>query len=377
MSETSLNHAPTEPIEPDFSELYEQGVTRIGEFNPYITDACNLRCGYCYVIPYLTTARNITEIMSTGFVTSTVDSLVANNPDGTLDRSILLGGEPTLNPYVTEIANEMAQRPIRERRMTTNATGLNYLDLDKLRPCAFDHVSVSVDGITPEVNDATRGNGTLKRILGTLALYREAGIKTSVNMTITQTSLPTMRESARFFAEQGVSIINFHCVSLTGNTFNNIDLMIAPEQWVAARDALIQDAEDNPANYAGSIVRIPYTYLTAQEINTLGYKPIQERNYHSPDGGHRLLMLPPTPLSKGLCYMSSDLIGIPGAELGTVSPTGKFTWNTDPNNELTAYRAHPTANVSTQIKHQEALEETDRLIRVSHSFKRVIDCSMT
>lgn len=312
--------------------------------------------------------------MAPSFVLGMADYLCERG-DG-LDRTTLLGGEPTLHPQITEIANEMADRPIRERRMTTNATSLNRLKLDQLRPDAFDHVSLSVDGITAEVNDATRGRGTFKKILGTLALYHEAGVRLSVNYTMTQRNLSTMRDAAAFFAGQGVAIVNFHCASLTGNALSNPELVIPPLDWVEARDELLDDATTRPENYAGALLRVPYTYLTPTQMTELGYEPIQERNYHSPQGGHRLIVLPPTAISRGLCYMSSDLIGVAGAELGTVSPTGKFSWNDAPTNELTAYQAAPTANVSTDIKGQRYTESApvEQLERVSHSFKAVIQC---
>lgn len=123
---------------------------------------------------------------------------------------------------------------------------------------------------------------------------------------------------------------------------------------------------------AVAIVMIPYTFLTPSQITGLGYKPIQEQNYHSPEGGHRLIVFPPTAKGKGLCYMSSDVIGQPGAELGTVTGDGKFIWNDKPTNELSAYRRSFSANVSTDLKGQREGLESDSLVRVSHSFKAVI-----
>jgi MoaA/NifB/PqqE/SkfB family radical SAM enzyme len=101
--------------------------------------------------------------------------------DKDLDRLTFLGGEPTLHPEITELINDTAEKSITELRMTTNGIGLHNLNLDKLRPGAFDHVSISIDGISPEMNDRTRGKGTFHKILRTMGIYSQAGIPLSIN----------------------------------------------------------------------------------------------------------------------------------------------------------------------------------------------------
>jgi hypothetical protein len=133
---------------------------------------------------------------------------------------------------------------------------------------------------------------------------------------------------------------------------------------------MFADIEQNKQNYAGLTIRVPYTFLTSAEMVQHGYKPVQEQNYHSPSGGHRLLVLPPTPGAQGLCFMSSDLISEPDAELGRVDSSGKFTWNNHPKNELTVFRQKPAANVSHEITGW--ADGDDTLHRVSHSYKKVI-----
>lgn len=352
----------------DFSSFKKQGIERVGELNPYITLACDLRCGYCYMFNFLAKAKDESELMNPAYFLQMAD-FFCKEGNG-LDRMTLLGGEPTLHPDITNICNEIGDLPIIERRMTTNGIGLHHLNLDKLKPGIFDHVSISIDGVNAETNNLTRGKKTFDKIVETIELYKQAGIPVSINYTVTTNNIAYLNDVVPFFAEKGVSIINLHRASLDGNAYQHQDLLVSAYQWVKARDGLFEFLDKHGADYPNLTVRVPYTFLTPDQIQTLDYKPIQEQNYHSPEGGHRLIVFPPTAKGKGLCYMSSDVIGQPDAELGSVTDTGVFQWNEHASNELTAYRKSFSANVSTDLKHQD--EGLGDLIRVSHSFKRVI-----
>lgn len=359
----------------DFSAFTAQGINRVGELNAYITLACDLRCGYCYMYDFLAKASDNIQLMAPDFFNGLVRFFAGRS--GGLDRMTLLGGEPTLHPEITQMCNEIAELPIKELRMTTNGIGLHYLNLDQLQANVFDNVSVSINGITAAINDATRGKKTFNKILHTLGLYKQAGITVSVNYTVTRSNIDHLRDVIPFFAAHGVAIINLHRASLDGNAYNNNNLLVTPFEWVSARDDLLAFVAAEGHKYPGVKIRIPHIFLSAQQIIQFAYKPIQEQNYHSPDGGQRLIVFPPTAKGRGLCYMSSDVIGHPHAELGQVDASGKFTWNDHPANEMVAYRNSWSANISTQIKGQdEGLTVADNLIRVSHSFKSVINTDL-
>lgn len=355
----------------DFRELKENGVQRIGEFNPYVTLACDLRCSYCYMFDFLTKASDVRHVMPPEWFVSLMDHICEEG--GGLDRMTFLGGEPTLHPNITMLINEAAQRPIKERRMTTNGIGLHHLNLDQVPPDALDHVSVSIDGTNAESNDATRARNSFKRIIETISLYRQAGFRVSVNYTVTNRNIADLNEVVPFFHAIGVSIINLHRASLDGNAYRNPDIIIDAMAWISARAKLVKLLKKDGERYPGLTVRIPYIFMTDSEVQETGYVPIQERNYHSPDGGHRLIIFPVTEIGKGLCYMSSDVIGHPDAELGRIDDKGRFVWNGHPNNELIAFSRHRLANVSSLIKNQlDEVNPGEGLVRVSHSFKMTV-----
>ncbi|MFC1790045.1 hypothetical protein ACFLZP_01020 [Patescibacteria group bacterium] len=76
----------------DFSAFEARGIKRIGEINPYITLACNLRCRYCYMYPFLANSSNKTDLMDVNFLLEMVSFFCQKS--GGLDRLTLLGGEP-------------------------------------------------------------------------------------------------------------------------------------------------------------------------------------------------------------------------------------------------------------------------------------------
>jgi len=345
-------------------ELSEHGLDRIGELNPYITLLCDLRCKYCYMYDFL--SQDALDIMTTDFYYKLVTHF-ADEYDG-LDRHTFLGGEPTQHPSITEFANYVGGLKVKERRMTTNGTSTHKLRLDELEPDVFDHVSVSVDGHNSQINDVTRGVGTFRRIVSTLAEYREAGIRTSVNYTVTSRNINEVLAAPSFFYALGVSIINFHVVSNIGNTINNqeLGLCVDPLEWIRQRNLLMETR-----SFPGITLRIPYMYLTEEEIKNLGYIPIQEKNYHSPNGGYRLIVFPPTGKGKGYCYMSADLIGGENAHIAKVDSEGTFHWNHDPRNEWTEYQRSKSANVSSDLR-GEKVYATYGVIPVSVSYKKTL-----
>jgi pyruvate-formate lyase-activating enzyme len=363
----------------DFSQLEEQGIFRIGELVAYITMGCDLRCLYCYVRKRLTETTDQSELMSLEFLFSLVAYLIASG-GGKMDRLTLLGGEPTLHPFITEIINELANYSIGEKRMTTNGRGLHKLRLEELEPNVLDHISVSVDGVNPLVNAKTRGNNTFEQSIDTIKKYIEAGIKVSVTCTVTGYNIDALIPTLEYFYDLGVSIINFHKVSPTSYTYQNTNLLVSPLDWVQSRDKLFEYIEQNGHRFPGLTVRVPWTYLTPKQIVELDYEPMQVKNPHSPEGGHRLLVTPPTEKNKGSVHISSDLMDVENTQIGNFvldpNDPNKYIlqWNTHENNELTAYKekGNPAniANAVTGWRNDEITGKFD-LIEVSHSFKWV------
>lgn len=356
----------------DFQELHEHGIETVGEFLPFITLACNSRCKYCYMYDFLVNPQCKTEGMEVDFLFGMAEYFCQRQ--GGIDHITLLGGEPTLHPKITEIVNELSQLPIRELRMTTNGTGLHHMQLNNLRRNAFSHVSFSIDGTSAFANDLNRGQGVFEKIIHTMDQYRDAGIPLSINYTVTKNNINDLLNVADFFAQKGVSIVNFHRASMEGNAYNNQHILVGPAEWIVARDRLLEYIHLNKERFVGIEFRIPYLFLTQDQVSRLNYKPIQEGSYRSPSGGSRLLVFPPTKQGRGLCYMSADMIGHQGAELGHVDSLGTFTWNENENNEFTAYKRIRSSNIATVIKNEVVESNTPGYVRVSHSFVASVCC---
>ncbi len=129
----------------------------------HITNSCNLRCKHCYQDDF-SGSRDLewTELQK-----------VSGNVVSTLRRwgrsacIHLTGGEPLLKPELFPLMAALDQDPmIGELGIITNGVLFDreitsrLADVSKLRK-----IKVSLDGATPEVNDAIRPRGTYDRVI--------------------------------------------------------------------------------------------------------------------------------------------------------------------------------------------------------------------
>lgn len=140
-----------------------------------LTSACNLRCKHCYIRAgegktyqiqpaFLhTLIRDFWE-MGGGFVTFS-------------------GGEPTLY-HGWRAAIKYARFLGLETTLLTNAVTLSTSDMRFLAD--FDvHVAISLDGASPKIHDAIRGQGSFARTLAVTRIFSENGMGPSLTICFT------------------------------------------------------------------------------------------------------------------------------------------------------------------------------------------------
>lgn len=133
---------------------------------------CNLRCRHCFIS--CSPENDSFRFMSRDEV---VDALRASVPLG-VKEYYFTGGEPFMNRDILGILEDtLALGPA---TVLTNATIMPQRTVDELRRMA-DHspysleLRVSIDGVTPEMNDAIRGQGTFERALEAVGRLAGAG----------------------------------------------------------------------------------------------------------------------------------------------------------------------------------------------------------
>ncbi len=129
-----------------------------------LTNACDLACAHCYRDPV------------------SVDQLSLEQVVGVLDalpvRSVNLGtGENGLHPRYPEIVAALRARGVK-LSLTSNGFTIDRSSDETLE--AFREVEVSIDFPTEPAQDAFRGPGNWKRVMGAIARARRLGLTVTV-----------------------------------------------------------------------------------------------------------------------------------------------------------------------------------------------------
>ncbi len=136
----------------------------------HLTSQCNLRCVYCYAqrpgdpggggvsLPLDAAAKALRDAKELG-----------------VKNVFLTGGEPLLNPWaprIMELCRTLGFRTV----LLTNGTVIDAKMAEIIvRYC--DQVTVSLDAAQPELHDRQRGTGTHGRVVESMKLLKEAGVR--------------------------------------------------------------------------------------------------------------------------------------------------------------------------------------------------------
>lgn len=139
------------------------------------TSACNLSCSYCRASA---TPMPEQDELSTKEALDFIDDIAPLNP-----MLILSGGEPLLRPDVFLLARRAADRGMRVS-LATNGTLLTPKIADKLSSSGVTRLSISLDGSSPKMHDAARGEGCFERALKGIESL-SGRIDFQINFTVT------------------------------------------------------------------------------------------------------------------------------------------------------------------------------------------------
>lgn len=164
--------------------------------------ACNLSCTGCYVAD----ANKQKIHMDLMFAKGALNELARIG----IKTCILIGGEPTIHPFISEIVEIGNGLGIRMRMVSNGMALKNETLVSGLKEAGISGVAVSIEGSTAETHDSIRGEGSFSHSMRGLELCLKHGILSNSILTIASSNHNEIVPLARKMAAMGVKRILYN-----------------------------------------------------------------------------------------------------------------------------------------------------------------------
>jgi len=222
------------------SSVTRENKTEFG-FQWHITDRCNLRCTHCYQENY----SGSNELGLDG-LKQVADEIIRTLSKWNKRGDIAItGGEPLLKEemfpliHYLESADEISSLDILSNGTLINDKILAQIqELTKLR-C----VQLSMEGASPESNDAIRGKGTFQKVIKTIRLLRSGGINVNIMFTLQRRNVEDIPSLIDLAISEGISSLTIERLVPTGSGAKIREELLSPEEIKRVFDYISERAE--------------------------------------------------------------------------------------------------------------------------------------
>ena len=200
-----------------------------------ITEDCNLRCLHCY--NRQRSPRNL-SLAEGRRMARILQSLG-------MKYVIFSGGEPSVHPLffdLVDIFNGYGLPII----MRSNGQLMDAAMVIRIAARRFHFVGISIDGGTRETNDAIRGEGAWDRAIRAVRLLKDRGLRVTIEVTLTRTSVKEIEEIVRNAEDVAVDLVIFRRFIPLGGGAGNPKLCAPNEAVLKAREAIRAFSETSP-----------------------------------------------------------------------------------------------------------------------------------
>ena len=181
-----------------------------------LSDACNIRCRYCYFLAPMprgyrfSVMKKETAVRALDFFARCVrKSIAKGHPE---QHIVIYGGEPTLNKEVLletlKYIDALKEKGLLPKAVsvTLNTNGI-LLDEEILAQCKASGavVAISIDGpkdIHNQMRVYSSGKGTFDEVIRSYRLAQNKGVKTGICVTIDRHNISRMREIVHWLASE-------------------------------------------------------------------------------------------------------------------------------------------------------------------------------
>lgn len=179
-------------------DLFEYGLDAPICLTWELTYACNLSCAHCLS----SSGRRDPRELSTEECKAVIDELEAMQ----VFYVNIGGGEPTVRPDFWELLDYATAHHVGVK-FSTNGVRIAPEVAERLAANDYVDVQISLDGATPEVNDAVRGPGSYDTAIRAMRNLRDAGMKNfKLSVVCTRHNIPQMDAFKAIADEYGAQL---------------------------------------------------------------------------------------------------------------------------------------------------------------------------
>jgi radical SAM protein with 4Fe4S-binding SPASM domain len=212
-----------------------------------LTKHCNLKCIHCYI----DADCKQKGIMEEKVFNKIVQELREMDPV----EVVITGGEPLLHPNIYEYCRKLYENEI-PFSIFTNGMLIDEEFVDKIKELYPISVQVSIDGVTKDINDKIRGEGTYRQSLKGISLLRKAGIRVTISSVLNRVNYEQYRLFPEFVKSLGASNFNVTEIMCSGRGENR-ELHLSKEEVLEAQSYYTRYRINNKEPQFGEIRLIP------------------------------------------------------------------------------------------------------------------------
>lgn len=204
----------------------------------HLTDKCNLFCMHCYCGKKLKKQRQ----MSLEEAENAIKLFKKE-----FDVITLTGGEAVLSPIFYDIVKILNREKL-YIRLDTNGQDLDEF-FSKITPEQIQEIRFSIDGSTPKINDLIRQKkGAYEKAKRNIKKAVEKEFFVEITATITKQNYKDVKNIITLSKELGADIMNFHLVTVNGNSKQN-DVELHPREWLKVIEEQIKTSKGIKIKY--------------------------------------------------------------------------------------------------------------------------------
>jgi len=224
---------------------------------------CNNSCKWCYASSnYHLSKRPILPKEKISPLLGLIQGLK-------LKRTILIGGEPSIYPFLFEVLEEHKSRGINYGMVTNGRRFSDRNFTKKVHSLGLNEITVSIEGDNSQTHDSlTRVNGSYDESISGIELANSEGIKVSTNTVVSRLNIGNLEKIVESLLLYPLKSISFNiCGPCLGAEENNSEII--PPLLVAKEFQKIYLKYKNCGKKIKLVTPVPLCYFDSSLRNQL------------------------------------------------------------------------------------------------------------